>query len=104
MPDVTLGDLYRLLDSGADFPVLGLDPESRRLEVGPGAYVRPGHLIISRADVLEFLGMSDEDESGRVGREDLDETDRDLLEDLLAELKETVAEVAAGLDDDGDDR
>lgn len=55
-PEVTSGNLRDLLCSPAENPVLYLDPDTGQLDIWAGAYVPNAAVIVSRADLEDWIG------------------------------------------------
>ncbi|MFE2832137.1 hypothetical protein ACFXI6_13985 [Streptomyces mirabilis] len=84
LPQVTVQHLRKLLDSPAEEPVLYLNnEEGLELDVWAEALAPDGHVIISRASLLEMIG---------------DDTDDDTLGEQLDDLQDSIAKVAKGLE------
>lgn len=85
LPQVTVQHLRELLDSPAEEPVLYLNnEEGLELDVWAEALAPAGHVIVSRASLLEMIG---------------DDTDDDTLSEQLDELQYSIAEAAKGIED-----
>ncbi|MEU6756057.1 hypothetical protein [Streptomyces sp. NPDC046685] len=83
MPALRLRDLFELIDSEAEDPVLYIDADARELAVAPGAVVSHLHVVHSREDVIGALLLSDE--PVRVTSGALDAEDRAALRALFLE-------------------
>jgi hypothetical protein len=80
LPQVTVQDLHRLLDSPAESPVLYLNTENGlSIDVWAEALAPSGRVIISRESLLDLIG---------------DDRDADTLREQLDELQGTVADIA----------
>lgn len=79
MPTITTADLRKLLNSPAENPVLYVnrDTDEPELDVWASAYVSRGDVVITRTDLIDWLG-----------------DDLDGIEEYLPELQDTVDGIA----------
>jgi hypothetical protein len=99
LPTVTLETVLTLLDEPSEEPVLYVERTEdgeAELAFGPAAYTHVSRVVLTRAEVLEAFGLSDEGDDGRITQDAVVSDEYDL-DPLVDEADQKVREVALGL-------